>query len=170
MQAQNNYKCKLKITIRSQTGTRAVSVSVCVCVCFRTAGRSVFGWQACSMPPSCLWPQQDTSSEVMGLCPPLIFSSYDSRVGAVHPFYTLLWGACQSKLWRTDSTQTCNDLQDWGSIVRLYKHHYTGEHTGQLVRWPLCHVKPCTSYLQRDISFSWADVDSYPESFFKKKL
>lgn len=66
---------------------------------------SVFGWQEAPPPPRaplCVQSQQDTSSEIMGLFPGLI-SSFIAHVWAVRLYSnTLLWQACQGRLWRTN--------------------------------------------------------------------
>lgn len=116
-----------------------------VFVSFGTGGRTVCLGDRRHVPLLLLllllsvWPQQDTSSEIMGLCPWLI-SSFMAHVWALHLYSTCCYDrpvkVGSGELTRHKSTTTSRTealLSGFSVHKRLYKHHYTEELTRRLV-------------------------------------
>ena len=114
-------------------------------VCLSRKRRSPLGqqrgqcvWVTGGMFPSSpsLWPQQDTSSEIMGLRPWLI-SSFMTHVWALHLQSTCCYvtgGSGEMTRHKSTTTSRTNALLSGFSVhKRLYKHHYTERLATQLV-------------------------------------
>ena len=112
-----------------------------------------------SSSSSTLWPQQDTSSEIMGLCSWLISS-----------FMAHVCGHCTSIQRAAMTGPSKSALENWldtnlprppelklyyrAFLVheRLYKHHYSEEFTRRLVCHALCYHPDVTS---KPVPFNW---------------